>query len=159
MARFADALNRTMDTIKRPPPPPLGHYLMQVTKVPSAPEAMNSAKFTGSKLTINVRIVAPLDDVNPDDLAEFGNVVGVPLRLDFIFNEDPEEEAKFEATANRLKEFARKCGVPDVDSPTKRLLETISELANTQFIGQLTHRQDPNDPMISYPEIGATTAA
>ena len=157
MARFADALNRSMDSIKRPPPPPLGHYLMQVAKVPSAPEPMSSAKFTGSKLTLNVKVLAETEDVDPDELSEFGSVAGIPLRLDFIFNEDPEETAKFEGALNRLKEFMRKCGV-DVDTE-RPLLECLGELANAQFIGQITHRQDPNDPMISYPEIGATTAA
>lgn len=156
MARFADALDRTAETIKRPPPPPLGHYVLQVTKVPSPPEEMNSAKFTGSKLTIPLAILSATDDVDEDELAEFGNISGVPLRLEFIFNEAPGEEQKFEATLNRLKEFCERCGV-DVSEGTT-VMQWLAELAGCQFIGQVKHKADQNDPTILYPEIGATTA-
>lgn len=155
MASFADALNRSTETIKRPPPPPIGHYVMQVTKMPGAAEPMNSAKFTGEKLTINVAIVSPLDDVDEDELADFGNPAGFPLRLDFIFNTAADEEMKFEQTLNRLKTFCVNCGI---EEEGKNLGEMIAELPNTQFIGELKHRLDPNDPESVFPEIGRTTA-
>jgi hypothetical protein len=156
MARFEDALSRTMDDIKRPPPLPIGHYVMTISKMPDPPESLNSAKGSFEKLTINAQVVAPTDDVDPDELEEFGSVAGSPLRLDFIFNNDPDERAKFEGTLNRLKEFMEKCGV-DVSSGS--LGEKLPELVGCQFIGEVKHRPDPNDSNIVYSELGRTTAA
>ena len=153
MARFADALNRQMETIKRPPPLPIGHYIMSINKMPGAPEAMNSSKGSFEKLTINVQIVSASDDVDPDELSDFGNVAGTPLRLDFIFNNDPAESAKFEGTLNRLKSFMQHCGV-DADSGV--LGEKLAELVGMQFLGEVRHRPDPNDPEIVYNEVGRT---
>ena len=156
MARFADALDRSMETIKRPPPLPLGHYIMTVPKMPSAPEQMNSTKGDYEKLTINVQIVGASDDVDPDELADFGNVAGTPLRIDFIFNNDPAESQKFEGTLNRLKTFMGHCGV---DTSEGSLGEKLSELVGAQFLGEVKHRTDPNDPEIIYNEVGRTAPA
>ena len=156
MARFSDALDRKAEDIRRPPPLPIGHYVMQVTKVPDAPEEMNSSKGTYEKLIIPVSVVSPMDDVDPDELSAYGNVTGAPLRLDFIFNCDPAEEAKFEGTLNRLKEFISKAGV---DIEEGQLGQWLTELPSAQFIGEVRHRPDPNDPNIVYSEIGRTTAA
>jgi len=158
MARFTDALNRSMEDIKRPPPLPIGHYIMAVTKMPDAPEDLQSAKGSYEKMTINCTTVSASDDVDPDELAEYGNPAGVPLRLDFIFNTDPNEEAKFEGTLNRLKEFMSKCGI-DVETPGTSLGERLTELAGCQFLGEVKQRADPNDPNVIYNEIGRTTAA
>ena len=155
MASFADALNRRAEDIRRPPPPPIGHYVMQVAKMPGAAEPMNSARFTGEKLTVQVTVVSALDDVDQDELADFGNVAGFPLRLDFIFNTDPNETMKFEQTLNRLKTFCTHCGI---DEEGKSLGEMLAELPNAQFVGELKHRTDPNDSESIYPEIGRTTA-
>lgn len=156
MARFTDALNRNMEDIKRPPPLPIGHYVMTITKMPDAPEPLNSSKGDYEKLTINCQTVSATDDVDPDELEEYGNPAGVPLRIDFIFNNDPAEEAKFEGTLNRLKEFMQKCGV---DASSGSLGEKLSELVGAQFIGEVKQRPDPNDSNVLYNEIGKTTAA
>lgn len=154
MARFSDALDRSMETIKRPPPLPIGHYIFSITKMPSAPEALNSTKGDFEKLTIDVQTVSPSDDVDPDELAEYGNVAGVPMRIDFIFNNDPAEEAKFEGTLNRLKRFMDHCGVSY--GPSDRLGEKLAELVGAQFLGDVKHRPDPNDPEVVYNEVGRT---
>lgn len=156
MARFTDALNRSMEEIKRPPPLPIGHYIMSITKMPDAPEDMNSSKGSYEKLTIQCQTVVASDDVDPDELADYGNPAGVPLRLDFIFNTDPAEEAKFEGTLNRLKDFMAKCGV-DVSGGS--LGEKLPELVGCQFLGEVRQRPDPNDSNILYNEIGRVTAA
>lgn len=155
MASFSDALNRSSETIKRPPPPPIGHYVMTISKAVPPAEPINTAKFQGSKLTLPVSIVSAAEDVDEDELADFGNVAGFNLRLDFMFNEAPGEETKFESTLNRLKEFCLKCGVED--TPGKALSEMLMELPGTHFIGELKHRANPNDIEEVYPEIGATT--
>lgn len=156
MASFADALSRSSETIRRPPPPPIGHYIMQITKMPGAAEPINTAKFQGSKLTFAISLVSPSDDVDTDELEEFGNITGVNLRLDFMFNEAPGEEIKFEGALNRLKEFCEKCGI---DTEGKSVGEFLTETPGCQFLGELRHRSNPNDIEEVYPEIGSITAA
>lgn len=153
MARFADALNRSMEDIKAPPPLPIGHYIMGISKMPGAPEALNSQKGNYEKLTVSVNVISPSDDVDPDELADFGNVAGTPLRIDFIFNNDPAEEAKFEGTLNRLKRFMEHCGV---DASSGSLGEKLAELVGTQFLGEVKHRPDPQNAEVVYNEIGRT---
>lgn len=154
MAKFADALDRSLETIKRPPPLPIGHYVMRVTKMPDPAEAMQGKDGTPyEKLTINVATVSASDDVDPDELAAYGNVGGVGMRVDFIFN--GEDEMKFEGTLNRLKEFMAKCGI---DADSGALGEKLAELPNAQFLGEVKHRFDPNDANVVYNEIGRTAA-
>lgn len=154
MARFSEALNRSMETISRPPPPPQGHYVMSVTKVPDPATEMKGKDGTLlEKYTIPVTIISAHDDVDTDELAAFGNVAGTPLRIDFIFNTS--DDMKFEGTLNRLKEFMDRCGVDVSDGV---LMEKVSELVGAQFLGQVTHRLDPNDASIVYAEVGKTYA-
>lgn len=155
MASFSEALNRPAETIKRPPPPPLGHYIMGVAKVPGAAEPINTQKFQGSKLTIPIQIISASDDVDMDELEAFGNPAGFNLRLDFLFNEAPGEEMKFESTLNRLKEFCAAAGA-DVETGTPQ--EWLMNLPGAQFLGELRHRVNPNDVSEIYPEIGRITA-
>jgi hypothetical protein len=155
MAKFADALDRSLETIKRPPPLPIGHYVMRVVKMPDPAEEMTGKDGTTyEKLTINVQTVSASDDVDPDELQAYGNVAGVPMRIDFIFN--TEDDMKFEGSLNRLKEFMARCGVDVEESST--LGEKLAELPNTQFLGEVKHRLDPNDPNVVYNEVGRTTS-
>lgn len=151
MAKFADALDRRMETIKRPPPLPLGHYIFRVTRMPDPPEEMDSKVGKMEKMTVQIAAVAASDDVDPDELAEFGQVAGVPARIDFLFaNEDAN---KFEGTLNRLKNFLGHCGI---NADEGALNERLAELPNCQFLGEVKHRFDPNDSEIVYTEIGRT---
>lgn len=151
MPKFADALDRSAETIKRPPPLPLGHYIFQVVRMPDPPEEMSTKIGPMEKLTVQCAAVAPSDDVDPDEVRDFGNVQGVPMRLDFLFNN--EDANKFEATLNRLKMFCEQCGV-DISSGSVN--EWLSQLPNAQFLGEVSHRMDPNDPEIFYAEIKRT---
>ena len=152
MARFADALDRNMEDIKRPPPLPIGNYRFRVTKMPEPPREIEGKPY--EILSIPVAVVEALDDVDPDELREFGAVANTGTRLDFIFNTDPEEAAKFEGTLNRLKEFIERCGV----SAEGSLKEALSHIVNAQFIGEIGHRPDPNDDSVIYHEIRRTSA-
>lgn len=153
MARFSDALNRQMEDIKRPPPLPLGHYILSIPKMPSPPEPMASSKGSYEKMTINAVVVSAGEDVDPDELRDYGNVAGQAMRIDFIFNNDPDEAAKFEGTLNRLKAFMGHCGV---DTSSGHLGEKLTELVGCMFMGEVGHRSDPNDPMVVYSEIKRT---
>lgn len=153
MARFADALDRNMEEIKRPDPIPVGHYIARVAKMPGMPEEVKGKPY--EIMRIDCQVVSPGDDVDPDDLQSFGNVVGAPFRIDFIFNTDPEEKMKFEGTLNRLKSFIKNCGV-DADSGS--LKERLAEIVGGQFMVEIKHRLDPNDSEAVYLDVGRTAA-
>ncbi len=153
MARFSEALARAAEEIKAPPPLPLGHYIMRVTKVPDAPSEVTFSTGSADKLTFNVETVSAYDDVDPDMLAEYGNPAGRPMRLEFLFNHD--DEIRFETTLNQLKAFLANCGI-DTDSGT--LQEWINDVPNRQFLGQIGHQRDKNDASIVYARIGRTSA-
>ena len=151
MPSFADALNRSMETIKRPPPPPVGKYIARVAQAPSDMTSMTGRDGTSyTKLTIPLALVQPLEDVDPDDLAAYGAVTSTIVRLDFIFNES--DPAKFEKRLDNLKNFIATCGVTfDGSEPLKQVL---SRIANAQLIIELTHRLDSRDNETVYPEVG-----
>lgn len=151
MAKFSDALDRSMDEIKRPPPLPIGNYIFRVTKVPEPPREIEGKTF--EILSIPVAVVSALDDVDQDDLREFGKVEGAPTKVDFIFNTDPNEERAYEMTLNRLKDFLDRVGAEGAT-----LKERIGNVANLQFIGEIGHRPDPNDASNVYSEIRKTAA-
>lgn len=154
MPSFADALNRNMEDIKRPPPPPIGHYIMRVSKMPDAP-----AKITGKdgtnyeRLDFPIQIVAPTEDIDPEEIAIFGDVSGVNLRMSFLFNTT--DDNRYEQTLVQLKQFLAKLGI---DAETGTLSMRLAEAVGCQFIGELTHRPDPKDANIMYPEIGRTAS-
>lgn len=158
MGKFAEALNRTAETIVRPPPAPIGLYLMRIVKLPDPTEPLKGKDGTNyAKLTIPVEVVSPYE-VDEDDLEHFSNggknsVAGLRLRSDFLFNED--DDAKFENTLVRLKEFLEKCGI---DTTTGSMGDWLNESPNAQFIGEVKHRADPNDDKTIYAELGRATA-
>ncbi|HLP67270.1 MAG TPA: hypothetical protein VK181_07105 [Rhizobium sp.] len=151
MAKFSDALDRSMDDIKRPPPLPVGNYIFRIAKVPEAPREIEGKTF--EILKFPCQVVSAMDDVDPDDLAAFGKVEGAPISMDFIFNTDPNEERAYELTLNRLKEFLARAGVEGAT-----MKEQIARCANAQFIGEVAHRADQNDANNVYPEIRKTAA-
>lgn len=151
MAKFADALDRSMDTIKRPPPLPIGNYIFRIVKMPEPPREIEGKTF--EILKFPCAVVSAMDDVDPEGLAEFGKIEGAPISLDFIFNTDPTEERAYEMTLNRLKDFLAKAGVEG-----DTLKEQIARCANAQFMGEVGHRPDPNDSANVYPEIRRTAA-
>lgn len=151
MAKFSDALDRSMDDIKRPPPLPVGNYTFRITKVPG--EAVEIQGKPYERLDFPVAAIAALDDVDADELEAFGKVEGAPSRVSFLFNTDPAEERSFENTLNDVKAFLDKCGVEG-----GTLKERIARSANAQFIGEISHRQDPNNAENVFAEIKKTAA-
>lgn len=154
MGKFTEALNRTAEEIKRPPPPPLGLYIMRIVKMPDPAVTIKGKQGNEfEKISIPIETVSAYE-VEEETLAEYpGKIAGIRLKMDVLF--DQEDEAKFEASLNRLKEFLEKCGV---DVTTGNLSQWLSESPNCQFIGEITHRVDPDDDAIIYAELGRRTA-
>ena len=150
MPRFADALNRSAETIKRPPPLPVGTYIFRVTKQPDPPQEMNTKNGIMDALRVPVAVVSPVE-VDQSDLDAFGNVQNQPARIDFLFPR--EDENGFERTLARFKMFASHCGI-DIEDGT--FGSWLQEINNCQFSGEIGHRIDPNDESNIYSEIKRT---
>lgn len=151
--KFSQALDRKLEEIRRPPVLPVGHYVWQVSKHPEIDEFESSK--TGStfeRVTFQLSCVQASDDVDQDDLANYGNVQGTQNRKTFLFSNSPDDKAAFERSMFNLKRFLDHCGV-DGDMPMN---EALAASVGQQFLGELTHRPDPNDPEVIYAEVGKT---
>lgn len=147
MARsFSDALNKSMDDIKRPPPLPVGLYRLSIAKVPSQPEKLNSQKGNYEKLTFQYKITG-VEEVDDTDLEEYGgDPIGKTVVFDFIF--DLDDDNKFDGTLARIKTMLEKAQVTG-DSLSDALLNCV----NAELIGEVKHRSDPTDSEIRYHEL------
>lgn len=150
--KFTDALDRKVEDVKRPPNPPVGHYIWQVRKHPDTDsfESRNTGK-TFDRVSFQMSCVSPGDDVDPDDLAEYGDVTGFVTVKTFLF--DNEDETAFERSMFNLKRFLDHLGVTEGE-----LGEALAASVGAQCMGELKHRPDPNDPEIVYAELGKTAS-
>lgn len=150
---FTQALDKSLDDVKRPAALPIGHYIWQITKHPevSSFEGRDGTQF--ERVTFNVSCVAASDDVNPGALSAYGNVQGAMNRKTFLFSNSPDDQANFDRTMFNLKRFLGHLGIGAGMSVSEGLAASIGQ----QFLGQITHRPDPNDPEVIYAEIGRTT--
>jgi hypothetical protein len=149
--KFTDALDRTMESVKRPPNPPVGHYTWQVKKHPENDsfDSRNSGK-TFDRVNFQMVAIEPQDDVDPDDLNEYGDVAGFITNKSFLF--DNGDEQAFERSMYNLKRFLEHLGVDE----GLALSEALAACVGTQCVGELKHRPDPNDAEIIYAELGRT---
>lgn len=141
MPSFASSLNRAAEEIKRPPPLPVGTYLFRVTKSPDVPREIESKK-TGEKyevLSVPVQVVSVFE-ADQDEIDAYGKVAGQPSRKEFMFSTS--DDVAHDRTLADLKRFCEHCGI-DVETGTPQLW--LSQLPNTTFLGDITHRPDPND--------------
>lgn len=153
MAKFTESLDRKLEEIERPLNPPTGHYVWSVMKHPEVDTFESNAGDPFSRVTFTCVIVSATDDVDEDDLAEFGNVAGVMSRKTFMFNESEDKENDFDRAMFQMRQFLEACGVDEGLSQS----EAMAAAVNAQFTGELRHRPDKNDPEVIYNEIGKTT--
>jgi hypothetical protein len=151
--KFTDALDRKVEDVKRPPNPPVGHYVWQVKKHPDNDsfESRNTGK-TFDRISFMMTAVEPGDDVDPDDLAEYGDVAGFVTTKSFLF--DNEDETAFDRSMYNLRRFLEHLGV----DPAQTLSEAMAASVGAQCLGELKHRPDPSDPEIVYAELGKTAS-
>lgn len=151
--KFTNALDRKLEEIKRPPVPPIGHYIWQVTKHPEIDEfESNKTGGTFERVTFQLAVAQAGDDVDTDDLAEYGNVQGFQSRKTFLFSNNEDDKANFERSMFNLRRFLGHLGV----SAGLALNEALAASVGQQVLGELTHRPDPNDPEVVYAEVGKT---
>jgi len=150
--KFSDALDRKLEDIKRPPNPPVGHYVWQIPKHPDIDEFTARSGVDFERITFQLACVSPGDDVDADELAEYGNVVGYRSRKTFLFADSEEDQANFDRSMFNLRRFLGHCGIDEELS----LTEALAAAVGTQCLGELTHRPDPEDTEVIYAEVGTT---
>lgn len=146
---FTDALNLTPEEIIRPPMLPVGHYRAMVSKVP---EITTSDDEKWDFVDFLLKVVEAQDDVDADELREFGPLSSVSRRHRFLFNKDPNEETAFKRTLFNLKRFlGDHLGVEE--APLKQWLDNS---VNHQCLIKVGRRTDKNDKETIYEDIKGT---
>lgn len=153
--KFSDSLDRRLEEIKRPPNPPIGHYVWQINKHPDIDEFTSRGGDDFEKITFQIACVSPGEDVDADELAEYGKIVGYRNRKEFLFADSDEDQAGFDTSMFNLRRFLGHCGIDEKLSLTEALAASVG----TQFLGELTHNPDPNDTEVIYARVGTTTEA
>jgi hypothetical protein len=132
MSTFEEILNKPAEEIQRPPPYPVGSYLVQIKGTPvfgeSSQKKTKYVAFTG-------QFLQPMDDVNPQELQAFGGIQGKELKagrngLIYYITDD---------AVWRLKEFL--VDHLGLDEGGKGLKELIAEAPGHQVV--VTYRQEP----------------
>lgn len=146
---FKDALDTNVSDIERPPLPPIGTYVFQITKQPAQDTIADGA---WDVLDFQCVAVEATDDVDFDALREFGDLKNIRIRHRFMFN--TADETAFKGSLHRLRRFLEEHvkvefeGVP--------LKQALASSVNQRFLGTVGWRPDKNDPEIQYAEIRQT---
>lgn len=147
MLNFADAAQKKVAEIERPPLPPVGTYRWSITKLPAV-TTTNDGKW--DILTVNIRAVEALDDVDIESYS--GEVTNITNQVKFMFNK--EDEAEFEKSLFRARTFFEKhvrCAEED-----DTIAQALNKSVNQQFLGTIAWQQDKNDQEIFYANISRT---
>lgn len=146
---FKSVAGKMKDEIKRPPLPPHGTMLFQVTKIPKI-DTSKDQKW--DIVDYAVRGVAPVADIDPDELTKYGGAERVFLNVRFMF--DKENETEFAKSEWRHKQFLEehlKCW-DDGMSQT----QAMNNALNKQFWGTITWKPDSQDPELMFANITKT---
>jgi hypothetical protein len=154
--RFTDMLNATAEDIKKPPVPPAGTYLLKVKKVPEIGDFTAKKSGTEFKTITFLCAVVVAQEVDADALAEFGKIEGYTLRKQFMFSQDPEDVSNTMASEDRLKSFLITLGAL---ADGMSINEALAASVGRDFVGEVTHRLNPENPDQPFAEIGRTYEA
>lgn len=98
MPNFASIADKKLADVVKAPLPPAGHYKFIVTKHPE-----QTKRGIYEVVEFACKAVAPATDVDPEQLAKYGDVSKILLRKGFLFN--TEDAVAFQQTENNLKRF------------------------------------------------------
>lgn len=150
MFDFAAAAQQKVEDIKRPPLPPVGHYVWQITKTP---ESRKSKSEEYEFLSFQCVAVEAGPDVDSEDLQAYGELKNIRVSKEFIFNRTDNTAAQGEL--NKLKTFLEKH--VQCSEGTGSLKEAIAASVNQRFMGELRWRDDKEDVEVKYPYIAKTS--
>lgn len=149
---FSSALDTSMQDFEPPKLVPTGTYVFTITKAHTLSKNKDE---TWEFLNFPCKIISPEDDVDPDELEEYGKVTNEPMRVNFMFPTSDEEKQSWDRSMDQLKRFLYRHLQVDADEDAP-LSMALAAAVNCQFLGVVTHRPDKNNPEIVYAEVGKT---
>lgn len=153
MPDFAEALNVKMEDIKEPPKLPIGTYRAVVNKVPEISKS-DDGKWTF--VDFNLKIVGAQEDVDQDELRDFGGLANTNRRHRFLFPTGDDEDAKksFARTDWAMKQFMEKHLQANVAGMSKK--EALAQCVNHECLVAINRRADKENPEIQHENIKRT---
>ena len=148
---FLEALDTKVEDIKRPPMLPLGHYRVAVNKIPTSSVSEDKRY---EFLDINLKFLEAADDVDPDELREFGGL-GTSTNRNHRFLFNTEEKSAYDRTMYQLKRFLTDHLKLEA-GPATSLREMINSCVGAQCMVQIGRRTDKTDKEIIYEDIKGT---
>ena len=146
MSNLADILDTKVDDIEKPPLPPMGTYVMAVEKF----EQVERGDW--KIIEIFFKGVRPTEDVDEDDLKDFGGVESVKLRNAFMFGDD---EASNATTKYALRRFiAEHLQVEGAEDGS--LGQALANSVNHQCFVTCVHTPSKKNPEDSFANVKST---
>jgi len=150
---FSSALDTRASDVQKPKVQPQGTYVWTVTKFLIS--SVKSANGEWDVVEFKVRAVSAEEDVDTDQLDEFGDLKNAMNRISFMFTKASDGENERIMAQNRLKKFlVETLRVDGSDNEDATLKELIAASPNCQFMGRAVWRQvnedtyvDLKDPM------------
>lgn len=139
MMDFTAALDTRAGDVQKPPVLPQGTYTWTVIKVPAVTE-VKSAKGEWDVVEFAIRATSAEDDVDWEELEEFGSLNSAISRVSFMFPRGQDKEADRVRTQNRLKKFLLETLRVD-GNEDNTLKELLSSAVNSQFLARCKWRQ------------------
>ena len=143
MVNFADALDTNVSDVEAAPMLPVGTYIWEVQK----DYETRAAGDDWEVISWLVRCVSAEDDVDEDELADFGDPAGEIARVEFMSptTSGKEGDRGRQNTLNQIKNFLTNAlQLPEEGS----MGEMMAAAKGNQFLAQATHDQDKNNPDI-----------
>ena len=139
MSRLTEALAQKRAEVEAPTLLPIGTFTWEVAGQYEAQETD-----AWDILQIPVKCIEAHEDVDEEELAEFGSVSNQRNRVGFFFPKDETDKNGEERTLFAIKQFIEACGLPEEKGES--LDEGLGRTMGCQFAAPITHRQDKNDP-------------
>lgn len=95
-------------------------------------------------LNVPVQCVEAHEDVDEDELKEFGSVAAIRNRVSFFMTNDPEDKQGLEQAQFDVEQFIDACGVETDEDET--LEEGLGRILGCTFAAPVTHKPDKKNP-------------
>lgn len=138
---FLEALNTKAAEVEAPLNLPVGTYIWGVIK---PHKESTTSKGDYNIITIPVApkgVYAETDDVDPDQLAEYGDLRQGINNIRFMFPTDPDADNERKRSLNQLKSFLVDTLRVEADDDAT-IKELLGKMIGHEFIGQASHRAD-----------------
>lgn len=150
---FNKALDVKAADVKAVPVPPVGHYVFQVTAIPS-----QNTEGRWHSINFPVRAVSVFEDANdvdPDALKDFGKVTSIVNRKSFMLDSEEGTETDLINLQNQIKRFCvDHLKIEGAEDMT--LKQMLNASVNKRFVGQITHKPNKNDAEQMMANLGRT---